>query len=98
MTRTEWNELIAKANEHAKELSKIMGKLLDVAENDRIFKKTGPLYAVAEGDLIPKWECRSVTCIWGDTKTLESALDRHLEHCKDEKDTLAGVERVWKPK
>ena len=72
MTRTKWNELIAKANEHAKELSKIMGQLLDAAENDRIFKKTGPMYAVAEGELIPKWECRSVTCIWGDAKTIES--------------------------
>lgn len=92
MTRTKWNELIAKANEHAKELSKIMGQLLDVAENDRIFKKTGPMYAVAEGELIPKWECRSVTCIWGDAKTIACALDRHLDQCKDEKDTLIGVE------
>ena len=92
MTRTKWNELLAKANEHAKELNKIMGQLLDVAENDRIFKKTGPMYAVAEGEVIPKWECRSVTCIWGDAKTIGSALDWHLEHCKDEKDTLEGVE------
>ena len=50
------------------------------------------MYAVAEGDVIPKWECRSVTCIWGDAKTIGSALDWHLEHCKDEKDTLEGVE------
>ena len=92
MTRTEFNKLIKDAHEHAKELSAIMKKLLDVVEIDRQFKKTGPMYKVAEGECVPRWEARSVTCIWGEATTLETALGRHYDHCKDEKDTLEGVE------
>lgn len=92
MTRTKFNELIHDACEHAKELSAIMGKLLDVVEVDQQFKKEGPMYKTALGDYVPRWEKRSITCIWGETKNLETALLRHYEHCKDEKDTLEGVE------
>jgi hypothetical protein len=92
MTRTQFNELIKQAHEHSKELSAIMKKLLAAVEIDQQFKKEGPMYKVALGEYIPKWERRSVICIWGDTMNLETALARHYENCKDEKDTLKGVE------
>ena len=91
MTRTQFNELIKQARDSSRELSAIMKKLLDAVELDQQFKKEGPMYKVALGEYIPKWERRSVTCIWGETMNLETALSRHYENCKDEKDTLEGV-------
>lgn len=92
MTRTKFNELIKEAHKKSMELNSIMSKLLDVVENDRQFKKIGPMYKIAEGDVIPKWEQRSITCIWGEAKNLETAISRHYQQCKDEKDTLINVE------
>ena len=92
MTRTKFNELIHEAHERSKELSAIMKQLLDVVEVDQQFKKEGPMYKTVLGDCIPNLEKRSITCIWGETKNLETALFRHYENCKDEEDTLEGVE------
>lgn len=92
MTRTKFNELIHEAHERSKELSAIMRQLLDVVEVDHQFKKEGPMYKTALGEYVPRWETRSITCIWGEVNNVETALYRHYEHCKDEKDTLEGVE------
>jgi hypothetical protein len=89
MTRTKWNETIKRMLDTARQLNADAKKLLDVVEIDHVFKEQVPhSYEIKEGELVPKWEARSATCIWGDTVTLLNALERHYDCCKDEKDTL----------
>jgi hypothetical protein len=97
MTRTEFNKLLAELQTHAEAAKEILKKLLDVVENDHVFKKKGTGYNVAEGDLVPKWEVRSVMCLWADACNLDNAVANHIRCAKDEKDTLADVDPDKKP-
>lgn len=63
MTRTEFNQLLAELLEHAEAAKEIVAKLLDVVEIDHVFQKKGAGHNVVEGDLVPKWEARSVMCL-----------------------------------
>lgn len=96
MTRTEFNKLLAELQTHAEAAKEIVKKLLDVVEIDHVFKK-GTCYNVAEGDLVPKWEVRSVMCLWADACNLDGAVANHIRCAKDEKDTLADVDPDKKP-
>lgn len=72
MTRTEFNKLLAELQTHAEAAKEIVKKLLDVVENDHVFKKKGTGYNVAEGDLVPKWEVCSL-CASGLTHATSTA-------------------------
>ena len=92
MTRTEFNKLLDELQTHAEAAKEIIKKLLDVVELDHVFKKKGTGYNVVEGDLVPKWEVRSVMCLWADVCNLDNAVANHIRNVKDEKDTLADVD------
>lgn len=92
MTRTEFNQLLAELQTHAEAAKKIIKELLDVVELDHVFKKKSTGYRVVEGDLVPKWEVRSVMCLWADACNLDGAVANHIRNAKDEKDTLVDVD------
>lgn len=91
MTRTEFNEKLLELSKLAEKARKIAKDLMDVAEIDGIFIKTGPMYQRKEGALIPKYEKRSVICLWEHASILADRATRHYDNCKDERDELAEV-------
>jgi hypothetical protein len=88
MTRTEFNGLLAELRDLMTKAEGIIKKLLDAVEVDHRFIKRKQGYEMVEGDLIPKWECRSITIIFGLIGILTDSLHRHIHNAKDEVDTL----------
>ena len=88
MTRTEFNALLAELKELICKADSIIKKLLNAVEVDGIFIKRKSGYEHIEGDVIPKWERRSIIAIFGFISVLSDSLHRHLHNAKDEVDTL----------
>ena len=85
MTEQEFDKKIESAAELAADLNSELGDQLNVVENDGRFIKDLGEYKTEDQGVIPKWERRSVICLWGESKTLLDALLHHQrskELCK----------------
>jgi len=79
MTEEEFRGKLRKVKELSDEMDSIMKKLLDAVELDGRFIEHLPNYQTVEGDLIPKWEKRSVICLWGENRNFNMNIHRHCQ-------------------
>jgi len=83
MNEKEFREHLTKVKELSDEIDSHMKKLLDAVELDGRFIERLPNYETKEGDLIPKWEKRSVICLWGDNRNFNMNIHRHCDAMKE---------------
>ena len=79
MEEKEFREHLKKVKELSDEIDGHLKKLLDAVELDGRFIKRLPMYETIEGELIPKWEKRSVTCLWGANRDFNMNIHRHCQ-------------------
>lgn len=87
MTRTEYREHLDKMIELMEEVARHANELKDMVWVDgRFIKRIPGGFDRIEGEVIPKWERISLTCIWGEVKTLETNLHTHRRNQEQDKD------------
>jgi hypothetical protein len=79
MNEKEFSEHLMKVKELSDEIDSHMKKLLDAVELDGRFIERLPNYKTIDGGPIPKWEKRSVTCLWGDNRNFNMNIHRHCD-------------------
>jgi hypothetical protein len=79
MEEQEFREHLMKVKELSDEMDRHLKKLLDAVEIDGRFIKQLPNHKIEEGELIPKWEKRSVVCLWGENRNFNMNIHRHCD-------------------
>ena len=77
MNKKEFREHLRRVKELSDEIDEHLKILLYVVELDGRFIERLPMHQTIDGDYISKWEKRSITCLWGDSRNFNMNITRH---------------------